>query len=108
MFVAILRPYRASAFWTCCKTFSAELFHKRAGRGQTGKTPPKIDLAFSNNSPSLSRLNFSQPVKVHHVAAEFDTQFISRDEKLDDVRISTLVCDCLPAMWLAHHITPAR
>ena len=47
-------------------------------------------------------------MKVHHAAAEFDIQFISRDEKLDDVGIFTLVCDCLPAKWLAHYNRPAR
>jgi hypothetical protein len=54
------------------RSFSAELFHERVGRGQTGKTPPKIDFVFSNNSPSMPRLNFSRPVKVHHPTAQFD------------------------------------
>jgi hypothetical protein len=73
------------------QNFSVELFHERAGRLQIRKTPPKIDLAFSNNSPSIPRLNFSRPVKVHHPAAHFDIQFIIYDEKLNDAGILLLV-----------------
>jgi hypothetical protein len=54
-------------------------------------------LAFSNNSSSIPRLNFSRPVKVHHPAAHFDIQFIINDEKLDNVGILLLGCDRLPA-----------
>jgi hypothetical protein len=78
---------------------SAELFHERLGRNQLGKTPPKIDLIFSNNSSSMPRLNFSRPVKVHHPAAKFDIQFIAIDDKLDNVRILILVCDRFPVSW---------
>ena len=73
------------------QNFSVELFHERIGRGQIGKTPPKIGLPFSDNSPSMSRLNFSRPVKVRHSAAQFDIQYVTSDAKLDDVRIFTLV-----------------
>jgi hypothetical protein len=62
------------------QNFSVELFHERAGRLQIRKTPPKIDLAFSNNSPSIPCLNFSRPVKVHHPPPHFDIQFIVRDD----------------------------
>jgi hypothetical protein len=99
-------PHRASAFWTL-QNFSTKLFHERASRGQIGKTPPIIDFVSSNNSPSMSRLNFSRPVKVHHPTAQFDIQFIFSDEKLDDVGIFSLVCDRLPTGLLAH-ITPSR
>jgi hypothetical protein len=75
------------------RNFSAKLFHERAGRVQIGKTPAKIILAFSNNSPSMPRLNFSRPVKVHYPAAQFDIQFIIGNGKLDDVRIFSLFCD---------------
>jgi hypothetical protein len=81
--------------------FSAELFHEVAGSGKIGKTPPKIDLVFSNNSPSVPRLDLSRPVKVHYPAGQFEIQFIISDEKLNDVGIFTLVCDSLPARWLA-------
>jgi hypothetical protein len=87
--------------------FSAELFSESGGRVRIEKTPPKINLAFSDNSPSIPRPNFSRPMKVHHPAAHFDIQFIINDEKLDDVGIFILVRDRLPATWLAHHITPA-
>jgi hypothetical protein len=90
------------------QNFSVELFHERAGRLQIRKTPPKMDLAFSNDSPSIPCLNFSRPVKVHHLAPHFDIRFIINDEKLDNVGILLLVCDRLPAKWLAHHITPAN
>jgi hypothetical protein len=82
------------------KNFPAELFFEHAGHVQIRKTPPKIDLAFSDNSPSIPRLNFSRPVKVHHPAAHFDTQFTINNEKLDDVGIFTLVCDRLPVKSL--------
>jgi hypothetical protein len=88
------------------QNFSVELFPKRAGGGQIGKTPPIIDVAPSNDSPSMSRLNFSRPMKVQHPAAQFDIQHIIIDGKLDDVGIFPLVCDRLPATLLAH-ITPA-
>jgi hypothetical protein len=67
-FTAILRASsRASALsGNALQNFSAELFHERAGRGQIGKAPPKIDLAFYNNPPSVPGLNFSRPVKVHY------------------------------------------
>jgi hypothetical protein len=89
------------------QNFTVELFHKRTGRGQIGKTPSKIDFVSSNNSPSLPRLNFSRTVKIHHLAAQFDTQFISRDEKLDDIGIFPLVCDRLPAMARHRGVTVA-
>ena len=56
----------------------------------------------------MPRLNFSRAVKIHHPAAHFDVQFIRSDGKLDDIRVFTLVCDCLPAKWLAHYNRPAR
>jgi hypothetical protein len=62
------------------------------GRLQIRKTPPEIDLARSNNPPSIPRLNFSRPVKVHHTAAYFDIQFIVSDDKLNDMGIFPLVC----------------
>jgi hypothetical protein len=65
------------------QNFSVELFHERAGRLQNRKTPPIIDLAFSNNSPSIP-LNFPRSVKAHHPAVHSDVQFIINDEKLDD------------------------
>jgi hypothetical protein len=83
------------------QNFSVELFHKCAGRGQIGKTPPKIDLAFSNNYPSMPNLNFFRPVKVRHPAAQFDIQWTISDDKLDDVRIFLLVRERLLA--LARH-----
>jgi hypothetical protein len=89
------------------QNFSVELFHERAGRLQIRETPPKIDSAFSNDSPSIPYLNFSRPVKVHHPPVHFDIQFIVGDKKLDDVGIPLLVCDCFSAKWLAHHLTPA-
>jgi|SRR6516225_5769605 hypothetical protein len=88
------------------QNFSAELFPERAGRVRIRKAPPKIDFAFSNNCPSMSRLNFSRPVKVHDPAAQFDIQFITSDDKLEDVGILLLVCDRLPVKSLAH-IMPA-
>jgi hypothetical protein len=89
------------------RKFSAEPFLESGGHVRIGKTPPKINLAFSNNSPAVPRLNFSRRVKVHHPAAHFEIQYIIGDDKLDDVGIFTLVCDRLPAKWLAHHIRPA-
>jgi hypothetical protein len=50
------------------QNFSVELFHKRAGRLQIRKTPPIIDLAFSNNSPYIPCLNFPRSVKAHNPA----------------------------------------
>jgi hypothetical protein len=82
---------------------STKLFHELTGRGCLGKTPPKTDLAFSNNSPSVPRLNFSRPVKVHHPAAKFDIQFIAIDDKLDNVGILILVCDRFPVSWHVRH-----
>jgi hypothetical protein len=82
------------------QNFSVELFLKRAGGGQIGKTPPIMDVAPSDNSTSMSRLNFSRPIP----AAQFDIQYIIIDDKLDDVGIFPLVCDRPPAGWLAHHI----
>jgi hypothetical protein len=78
------------------------LFYERLGRAQIGKTPPKIDLSFCDNSQSMAHLNFAQSVKVHYPAAHFEVQFIIGDDKLDDVGIFTLVCDRPPARWLAH------
>jgi hypothetical protein len=87
--------------------FSAELFYERVGRAQIGKTPPKIDLSFCDNSPSVPHLSFAQPVKVHYPAAHFEVQFIISNYKLDDVGIFILVCGCLAAKWSARHSTPA-
>jgi hypothetical protein len=42
-------------------------------------------------------------VKVHHPAAQLDIQWITSDNKLDDVRIFLLVFDCFPAKWVARH-----
>jgi len=85
--------HRASAVWPPrVRNFSAELLHELAGRSEIGKASPKIDLAFSNNSPSVSRLYLSRPVKLHHSAAHFDIQFFIGGDKLDDVGIFPLVC----------------
>jgi hypothetical protein len=100
------RAFASSPFGL--QNLSVELFHERAGCLQIRKTPPKIDLAFSNNSPSIPCLNFSRPVKVHHPATHFDIQFIVGDDKFDDVGIPLLVCDCFSAKWLAHYLTPAQ
>jgi hypothetical protein len=86
------------------QNFTAELFPERLGRRQIGKTPSKKDLAFSNNSPSMPRRNFSRCVKVHHSAAQFDFQFIASDNKLDDVGIFPLVC----GRFLGHITTAAH
>jgi hypothetical protein len=88
------------------RNLTAELFNKRASRVRIRKTPSKKELTFSNNSPSMPRLNFSRPVKVQHPAAHFDIQYIIIEDKLDDVGIFPLVCDCLPVKSLGH-ITPA-
>jgi hypothetical protein len=61
-----------------------------------GKTPPIIDVAPSNDSPSMSRLNFSRPMKVQHPAAQFDIQSIIIDDKLDDVGIFLSFATALP------------
>src|SRR5262249_20153268 len=89
---------------------STELFHERAGRRQIGKTPSKIDLTFTNNPTSMTRLNFARPMKAHYAAAEFDIQFIIGDWDLDDVRIFGLVCGRLPDRWLewSAHNDPTR
>jgi hypothetical protein len=70
---------RVNFFTSGWQKFPTELFHERAGRRQIRKTPAKIDLAFSNNSPSMANLNFSRHVKVHYPAAQFDVQFIIND-----------------------------
>jgi len=82
------------------------LFYERLGRAQIGKTPPKIDLSFCDNSQSMAHLNFAQSVKVHYPAAHFEVQFIIGDDKLDDVGIFTLVCDGPAGGWLAHNSPP--
>jgi hypothetical protein len=81
------------------QNFSVELFLKRAGGGQIGKTPPIMDVAPSDNSTSMSRLNFAT-----YSGGSMRQQYIIIDDKLDDVGIFPLVCDRPPAGWLAHHI----
>src|SRR5262245_18446732 len=106
MFTAIRRASSRSASWFFLQNFSAELFLERAGGLRIGKTPPKVDLVFYDNSPSVPHLNFSGVVKVHYPAAHLDVQFVFRDGKLDDVGIFALVFDRLRAEWVAHHNAP--
>ena len=92
-FTAIRRGLsRVSFLMFGWQNFSTELFYEPAGIGQGRKTPAKIDLAVSNNSPSMPHLNFSRLVKVCYPAAQFDIQFIN-DGKPDDVGMFTLVYD---------------
>ena len=95
-------PFRLAAL----RKFSAELFHKSVGCDQIGKTPPKINFTFYDDSPSVPRLNFYRAVKVDNPAAQFDVQFIVRNGKLGDVGMLPLVCDGLPAGWLTRHNAP--
>jgi hypothetical protein len=88
------------------RKFSAELFHKSVGCDQIGKTPPKINFTFYDDSPSVPRLNFYRAMKVDNPAAQFDVQFIVRNGKLGDVGMLPLVCDGLPAWWLTRHNAP--
>jgi hypothetical protein len=84
---------RFNFLWSGWQNFPTELFNECAGIGQIGKTPSKIILAFSNNSPTMPRLNLPHPVKVHDLAAQFDTQFIISNDNLDDVGVFSLVRD---------------
>ena len=95
-------PFRLAAL----RKFSAELFHKSVGCDKIGKTPPKINFTFYDDSPSVPRLNFYRAVKVDNPAAQFDVQFIVRNGKLGDVGMLPLVCDGLPAGWLTRHNAP--
>jgi hypothetical protein len=104
IFAAIRRVLGSSPKWL--RNLTTELFNKRASRVRIRKTPSKKEFTFSNKSPSMPRLNFSRPVKVQHPAAHFDIQYIIVEDKLDDVGIFPLVCDCLPVKSLGH-ITPA-
>jgi hypothetical protein len=65
--------------------------HNGGSRRHIRKAPPKIDLVFSDNSPSVSNLNLSRLVKAHHPATHFDIQFVGIAGKLDDVRIFAFV-----------------
>jgi hypothetical protein len=66
-------PRRASGFWMVdLQDFSAELFLERAGLVRIGKTPSKIDLALSDNSPPVPHLNLSTRVKGCNPAAQID------------------------------------
>jgi len=50
--------------------FSAKLFSEIVGGRLIGKTPAKVDHAFSHNSlPTMPCPNFSRPVKLQHPAA---------------------------------------
>jgi hypothetical protein len=44
------------------------MFSQGASRRQIGKAASKIGLVFSNDPPSMSRLNFSGRVEAHHPA----------------------------------------
>ena len=103
---AIRRTLSRSASYFFCRTSPPKLLLERAGGLRIGKTPPKIDLVFYDNSPSVPHLNFSGTVKVDYPAAHLDVQFVFRNGKLDDVGIFALVFDRLPAEWLAHHNGP--
>jgi hypothetical protein len=46
-------------------------------------------------------------MKVHDLAAQFDTQFIISNDKLDDVGVFSLVCD-RPFSSSLEHVMPAR
>jgi hypothetical protein len=72
----------ASAIW--CVKRSTKLFDERSRRCEIGKAPTKIGLPSLNNSPSVSDLNPSRSMEIHHPAAQLDTQFVGIDEKLDD------------------------
>jgi len=52
----------------------------------------------------MPRRNFSRPVKVHHSPAQFDVQFITSYDKLDDVGIFPLAC----GRFLGHVTTAAH
>ena len=67
--------------------FSAKLLDKGASRRQVGKAPPKIDLGFFYNSPSVPHLNVSRFMKMHHPAAQLDIQFVGIDGKFGDVMV---------------------
>jgi hypothetical protein len=64
-----------------------------------------MGLASPNNSPSVSDLNPSRPMEIHHPAAQLDTQFVGIDEKLDDKWALALVRYRSTALRL-RHITP--
>jgi hypothetical protein len=85
---------------------STKLLSEITSRHQIGKAPPIGDLAFSNDSPSMPRLNMSQLMKVDYPAAQLEIQFVGRDGKLHDVRVFSLVRYRLPALRFKHHITP--
>jgi hypothetical protein len=90
------------------QNFSAELFHERAGASQIGKTPPKIDLAFSNNCPSMPRLNVSRLMKLNDPAVQFNIQSVPRgDGKRNDMGVFPFVRQRLTATRIKH-VTPAR
>jgi hypothetical protein len=83
--LAILAAIRRTSLLgqRCVERFT-EPFDKSPRRRQIRKAQTKIGLAFSNNSPSVSDLNLSRPMEIHHSAVQLDTQFASIDEKLDD------------------------
>jgi hypothetical protein len=50
--------------------FSTKLFGEITSRRQIGKAPPIVELASSNDSSSVPRLNMSQFMKVNYPAAQ--------------------------------------
>jgi hypothetical protein len=48
--------------------FSAKLLDEGTSRRRVGKAPPKIDLGFFYNSPSVPHLNVSRFMKMQHPA----------------------------------------
>jgi hypothetical protein len=81
---------------------SAKLFNEVASCTQLRKAPTTIGLSVLGSPTSMSRVNLSRLMKLDNPAAQFDFQSVGRNGKLHDVRILSLVRECLTATGLDH------